>query len=128
MTRKAAFYVLFGVWLLLFVGAFVAYAVTAPDDLGFTRGLNRVTAFLGWQLAAGFAGLIAWMQAGVFQRGSTGRWLGRAPVIIAGLLFGGIVGIIVWVRVAPDPPPAPSPDRAVTAAAVDLEPAAKVIE
>ena len=121
MTRKAVFYVLFAVWLLLFVGSFVAYLVTAPDDMGFTKGLNRITAFLGWQFAAGFAGLITWMQAHVFERGSIGRWVGRAPAILAGLLFGAIASVVVWVRVAPDPAPAPAPDRAVTAPVGDLD-------
>ncbi len=125
MTRKAVFYVLIGVWLLLFTGSFISYAVTAPDDMGFTRGLNRVTAFLGWQLAAGIAGLIAWTQAGVFARGSAGRWLGRIPAILVALLFGGIVCLIAWARLAPRPQPAPPPDRAVTAPAAEaLEPAA----
>ncbi len=122
MTRKAVFYVLLAVWLLLFLGAFVSYAVTAPDDMGFTRGLNRVTAFLGWQLAAGLAGLVLWTQAGVFARGSAGRWLGRAPAILAGLLFGAIVCLIAWARMAPRPAPAPAPERAVTAPAVGVKP------
>jgi hypothetical protein len=58
MTRRAVFAVS-AIWLALVVASFVAFALTPPTDIGFVRGLNRVTVFLSWQAGAFIAAIVA---------------------------------------------------------------------
>ncbi len=122
MNRKTIFYVLLAIWLLLFAGAFVAFAMVGPEGDGFTRGLNRIGAFVGWQIAAGFFGLIVWLNASAFQRGSFGRWIGRLPIALAALFFLSIVGVIFSAQSGYSGPPIDTrPPGAVTQPAPKLD-------
>ena len=83
-------------WVLAYVYSFVAFATTAADDMGFTRGMNRVTAFLGWQ---GVAGIFAFCLFGVsrsWPKGSNVRRNAAVPLILAILLVLAILGVNFW--------------------------------
>ena len=91
--------VLFALWVMTFVYAFVSFRVTAPDDIGFTRGLNRIKAFLGWQ---GIAALLALCIFGVtrsWPQGSSVRRLGSVPLGLAGCLVAALGAVIAWAAV-----------------------------
>lgn len=67
-----------------------------PAGEGWARGLNRVTQFYSWQIAAGFLALVIWLTGRAFERGSMGRWLCRLPIALAALLFLATAGVIAW--------------------------------
>ena len=105
MTRRTITIGLLLLWTTLWVGSFAASAFIEPAGDGFTRGLNRLMTFMGWQLAALIVGLILlWFRPAA----GTLRWLTLIPVAFAGLLISGIVGLILWVRLVDPEPKAPA--------------------
>lgn len=89
---------LLGVWLLLYGYSFWAFATTPKTGDGFTRGLNRVTTFFGWQLAAAIPAFAAWAVGRDWPRGSGVRYVSRVPILLALGLVAVIGGLIVWAR------------------------------
>lgn len=84
--------VLFAAWVMAFVFAFYAYAVTSTHP----NSAPRTMAFLGWQ---GVAGIIAVGIFGISRQWPTGaavRKLGAVPLILAALLALGILGMVFW--------------------------------
>ena len=116
MSRRSLVLSLLAVWAATFVAAFLAFSLTAPSGDGFTRGLNRIGAFLGWQAAAGTLGLVL---ALVSRPLPPGR-LRRLALLPLGLFLAGVLAIVAAVawanltRPGTLPPPgettAPSPD------------------
>jgi len=110
---------LFALWAGTYSWSFAAFFLTAPTGDGFTRGLNRVTAFYGWQIAAcALSFFVLWAKR--YVAGRAALRLFWAPVSLAGLLLIATVGVIAianYGRPAPmtetTPPLAPS--RPVTA-------------
>ena len=83
-------------WVMAYVYSFVVFATTAADDIGFTRGMNRISAFLGWQ---GVAGLLAFCLFGTsrsWPKGSSVRRNAAVPSMLAILLILGIFGVFIW--------------------------------
>lgn len=104
MQRNHLIVVLLACWTLAFAGSFLTYATTAPEDMGFTRGLNRIGAFLTWQAVAGALGLTIWLQArGLADASPLWRWMLRIPALLALLLLLGLAGLIGYGLLAPDP-------------------------
>lgn len=118
--------VILALWLLSFAASFVITAHTAPSDFGLTAGLNRIETFLGWQLAAAFLGVLAWLAGNRQTRGSVLRRLSRVPLALFALFVAGLVAVILWARfMQPSPdfwPPGP-----VTAPAAPADQAAPVV-
>lgn len=85
-------------WLAAWAGSFFAFQITDPTGDGFTRGLNRLMAFLGWQLAAGFLGGLLWIVGREVPQTALGRWLLRAPALLALLLFGALAATVAYTR------------------------------
>jgi hypothetical protein len=82
MTRNTIVTVLFVIWAGLFAASFIFAATAAPTDMGFTRGLNRVAGFLGWQAGAFVAALGAILAGGGLPKEARGyRWLARTPML-----------------------------------------------
>ncbi len=82
------------VWGALFAWSFAAYLGMEPEGDGFTRGLNRVSHFFGWQIAAMMMALVCYGLARHQPRRSLARRLGHVPLVLAGLLFLGLAGIV----------------------------------
>ncbi|MBV1896226.1 MAG: hypothetical protein KUG70_07190 [Rhodobacteraceae bacterium] len=104
MSAQKLAFILFGVWALVYTGSFVSFIMAEPTGDGFTRGLNRITNFLGWQFGAGILALIIWSMGKHFEAGSKGRWLCRLPVLLAFGLVLFVIGIIVFANITHPPP------------------------
>lgn len=95
MDRRLTAGLALALWVLAFGGAFLAYAWTAPSDMGFTRGLNRVGTFLAWQGVAALAAIAAFVLAGPLAPGLLRR-LARAPLwLMAGLALAALA-VLGW--------------------------------
>ncbi len=88
--------VLFALWAMAFLYSFVSFTFAVPDGSGFTRGMNRITGFLGWQGIAGLLGICIFGVSRGWPVGSSVRRLGVLPLGLAGLLVAGILGVIGW--------------------------------
>ena len=89
------------IWTLLalWLGAMglSALALTAePVGDGFTRGLNRITGFLSWQMAAAILAPILWLAVRPLPRGDRLRWMGRLPAWWA---LGVLLLVLVWIAI-----------------------------
>ena len=99
------------IWIVLtlWLGAMglSAFALTAdPTGDGFTRGLNRLGGFVGWQGAGMILALVAWLAARVLPKGDPLRWLARVPGWWAVLLLLGIavlIAVSAWTGSRPPP-------------------------
>ena len=103
-AAPAATVVLAAAWLAAVLGSFIAFFMTEPTGDGFVRGFNRITAFLQWQGAAFFLGLIS---ACIFRAFGDRRenrlwWLSHAPFLVSSalwlLLILGFIAIVAWAR------------------------------
>ena len=88
--------VLLALWAAAFGYAFVSYALTPPAGDGFVRGLNRVTAYLGWQGIAGMLSIPVFALGRAWPKGSPVRSMSRLPIGVAVAHMVVIVGVIVW--------------------------------
>ncbi len=105
-------------WAGLWLGSLVLPALQVPTGDGFTRGLNRVTTFFGFQIAATLAALIL-----VPLRPASG-WARRAvwiPAALAALLAVFMLGLILNAEFA-SPLDGITDDRPVTAPATPTLP------
>ncbi len=83
-------------WAIAFAGSFISFQLTDPSGDSFTRGLNRVGTFLGWQLAAGVGGLVIWVGYRRRNLGAAARWAARIPPLMFLLLVSGLVALFVY--------------------------------
>ena len=88
--------VLAAIWLMAFVYSFASVLLIEPEGTGFTRGLNRVKSFLGWQGIAGLVGIGVFGVSRAWGKGAPVRRLGVVPLGLALLLVLGILGVIAW--------------------------------
>lgn len=115
MGGKTIAYVWLCAWAVVFALSFFVTANTGAKDFGFTRGLNRVTTFVGWQFAATILALVVWSYVRQFDSGSW-RWLFRIPMILAGTLTLIIAFLCLRAIVfKPQPSDSPKPTPPVTA-------------
>lgn len=99
------------IWIVLALWAgamgLSGLALTAePTGDGFTRGLNRLSGFVGWQAAALILALIAWLSARPLPKGDRLRWLARAPGVWGGVLIVGVailIAVSAWIGNRPPP-------------------------
>ena len=89
---------LFAAWVIAFCYAFYAYATTIPGGGGFVRGMNRVTAYLGWQGIAGMISIALFAVGRGWPKGSAVRRMAVVPFAVALLHVLAILGIILWAR------------------------------
>mgnify|MGYP001814932194 FL=1 len=90
--------VLLALWVIAFGYAFYAFATTIPGGGGFVRGMNRVTAYLGWQGIAGMVAIALFAVGRVWPKGSAVRRMTVVPIALAILHIAGILGVILWAR------------------------------
>ncbi|RVT85880.1 hypothetical protein DXV76_09065 [Rhodobacteraceae bacterium CCMM004] len=82
-------------WAAAYAASIVIPALTERTGDGFTRGLNRVSLFFGWQLGAGLLALALLAVRTQLAPGGL-RKLTLIPAILAGALFGMILAAILW--------------------------------
>lgn len=82
-------------WLLCYLRSVSILIWTEPTGDGFTRGLNRIAGFLGWQFAAGAMAIVIYVMGRQFPKGGR-RWLSRVPLIFAALPFAFVVAVLAW--------------------------------
>lgn len=118
MARLSGIFILCGVWAALYAASFLVPYHTGPTGDGFTRGLNRLTMFFQYQVAAGAVAVVVWwMGSKLTIRWQ--RWLTRMPALLALTLFVLTVGVIVFANMNKPGPTeyVPDPDRPVSAPA-----------
>lgn len=98
MPARQLTLILTALWAAAYVASLWGLLMLEPTGDGFTRGLNRVTAFVGWQFAAGLIGLGVWMAGRGLPVGSMARRLSRVPALLGLLLALAIVGLIAFVN------------------------------
>lgn len=87
---------LLGLWLAAFMGSFIAFALIEPTGSSFTRGMNRVGAFFGWQAAALGLAVVLWWRARQLTLSKGLWWMVRVPIALAALLIGAILMLFGW--------------------------------
>ena len=85
-------------WAGLFGWSFVDFSTTEATGDGFTRGSNRIVAFLQWQFVAGIVAVPVYMVGRNEVGGTALRWASRAPLALATALLAAIVGLLLWVK------------------------------
>lgn len=103
--NRTVIWVVLGLWLAAMALSALALTAEATGD-GFTRGLNRLTGFLGWQLAGMILALTAWLASRSLEKGEGLRWLARIPGWWAVLLVVGIailIAVSAWIGNRPPP-------------------------
>lgn len=88
------------IWMLCCAGSFAAFTLTEASGDGFTRGINRVSAFLGWQAIAGCLGVWVFSLGRQWPHGSAIRRLTLGPLILALALLAALAGVVLWARLA----------------------------
>jgi len=89
---------LFAAWVLAFGYAFVAFATTEPGGGGFVRGINRITAYLGWQGIAGMVSIALFAVGRAWPKGAAVRRMSVVPLALAILHVVAILAVILWAR------------------------------
>lgn len=87
-------------WLVAWGYSLVFLALTQPTGDGFTRGMNRITGFLGWQGVAGMLAIAVWGVGRGFPKGSGVRKVSIFPLGMVLVLLLAIAGLVLWGRFA----------------------------
>lgn len=109
MTHRNLTLVLVVAWVALCAWSILSYQMTAPSDFGFTRGLNRVSAFLEIQIAAVLVAIVAFVLSFRLTP-SKMRWVARMPAVLTLVViaaFAVFIAFVVWndpASTAPEPP------------------------
>ncbi len=82
--RHTALQILLLLWVAVMAMSFLGFAMTEPSGDGFTRGINRVTTFLSWQVAGLVLALLCLFLRAPVQRGRPLRWMALVPALVAG--------------------------------------------
>lgn len=107
-------------WLAAIAASAWSLVVPEPNGDGFTRGLNRVMAFAGFQCAAAVVAAVLWVAGRRLPAGSLRRWLSRIPLLLALSLTLFVVATIVSVNLAkPEPESLPQTGSQPTACGSD---------
>ena len=87
---------LMALWLAAYGYSIVHLLTTAPIGSGFTRGLNRITGFLGWQGVAGMLAFGCWGLGWSFPKRSGIRRASAVPIILAAALVLVLLGMAMF--------------------------------
>jgi len=90
-ARRLALMGLLTLWAVLWGLSVYAIATMSPGGAG-----GRMTAFLGWQLAAALPAFAAWVIGRGWPKGSGVRAVARVPLQLALGLAAVIGGLILW--------------------------------
>lgn len=113
MSRNAAFWILFLGWAVLMALSVILPARGDADAVGLGAGINRMTAFFKYQIAASLVALPLVLQAKRLRLRWM-RWLARLPAFIALLLILTVIGLIIWADLSKPDDPAYVPPASAT--------------
>lgn len=82
-TRRYLLIAVLALWVLAFGWSVFSFATMAPTGDGFTRGLNRVESFLGWQVVAALVATLAFAISRPWPVGHATRRIASVPFWIA---------------------------------------------
>lgn len=95
-----------GLWLIAFVGAFVAFWLTPSEDFGLAAGWNKVGVFMMWQTVASTLAVIAPIIARRLPKGSGLKKLSFVPLGFLALLAAAFAALLLWASYGqPEPEP-----------------------
>lgn len=117
MTAQRLIWLLLIVWFAVYAWSVLGYFLTPATGDGFTRGMNRVSGFVTWQLAAAGVAAAIWVAGRRFAVGSRARRISRGPALFAFLPIVGLVLVVAYVQIASwlaDPVATPTPQMPVT--------------
>lgn len=83
------------IWVAFAVQGVFAYLTLEPTDSGFTRGLNRVMAFLRWEAFALGAAVVGYIAGRGMPKGNLSRFAARWPLYLSGGFFLALVILFV---------------------------------
>ncbi len=86
-------------WVLAYGWSVVGAWGAPPSGEGFTRGINRVGLFLGWQAVAGLLGVATLAIGRGWPKGSGIRRVSAVPFWLALALLAGLLGFYGWAMV-----------------------------
>lgn len=109
MPAQRLVWVLLAIWVAAYAASFWSLFFAVPTGDGFTRGLNRVSGFLGWQALAGLAAIGLWAVGLSHPKRQPGRWLYRVPILLAALLILFLVGVVLFAQFRKPSPDASTP-------------------
>jgi hypothetical protein len=117
MSRANGIPLLFALWALIWLGSILVPMFQPPTGDGFTRGLNRIGTFVGFQIAAGVIGIMI-----LALRPATGpfRRLSVLPIAMAGALIVALTALLLWARLSKPDPVEPQPITQPTTDAVPV--------
>jgi len=103
---------------------------------GFTRGLNRVGALMGWQLGATVFALLGFFAGmGQVKNQRALAWLSRGPVILQSVLIAAVIGMVLYINFVSKPlaqpeytPPPTTAAPAISIPTEEPQPVAKAPE
>lgn len=109
MNTPRYIHVLFAFWVALVALSFAIAYATPPNDMGFTKGFNRVAVFFAWQFGALVVAVILALLTGRNRKiGAAGRFLGYAPATLSFVFFAVVIGFVIYANVSPEIGDAPS--------------------
>lgn len=95
-TRALLLMVLLALWAAAFGYSVYFFLTAAPTGDGFTRGLNRISGFLGWQGIAGMFAIACFGIGRSVPRTSGIRRVSVVPLALVLVLILGVFAIIGW--------------------------------
>lgn len=99
-AKRLALMGLLTLWAVFWGLSFYAFATTAPTVDDGPHGPGRMTAFLGWQMAAALPAFGAWALGRHWPKGSGVRAVARVPLQLALGLAAVLGGLILWAALA----------------------------
>ncbi len=88
--RRAAFLIIWicaALWVTFAIQGVLAYLTLEPADSGFTRGLNRITAFFRWELLALIPAAVGFVIGRNVSFGDITKHAARTPLWLSGGFF-----------------------------------------
>jgi len=87
---------LLALWAMAFALSFILFAITEPSGDGFTRGINRVSLFLGWQAIAGLLAVAAFGVSRPLNGAAGMRRAASVPLAVSGAVGIAFVAVVGW--------------------------------
>ena len=117
MTAQRLIWLLLVLWFAVYAWSVLYYLLTPATGDGFTRGLNRLSGFMTWQMVAAGVAVAIWIAGRRFAIGSRARRISRGPALFALLPVVAFVLVVAYVQISSwmeTPGPVSTPSMPVT--------------